>query len=50
MIGAGANIRNGVSIGSGSVVGMGSVVLKDVLPSTTVVGVPAKVIKRSWSE
>jgi len=45
-IGAGSVILQGRSIGPWSVVGAGSVINKDVPPSSTVVGVPAKVIKK----
>ena len=43
-IGAGVTILPKVKIGDNAIVGAGSVVVKDVLPSTTVVGVPAKVL------
>ncbi len=43
-IGANATILPGIIIGAGAVVGSGSVVTKDVLPGTTVVGNPAKII------
>lgn len=45
-IGAGAVIVCGVTIGEGATVGAGAVVTKDVAPGTTVVGNPAKVIKK----
>lgn len=44
MIGAGAKILGNIEIGHCSRVAAGSVVLKDVPPNSTVVGVPAKVI------
>ncbi|MFC6441647.1 serine O-acetyltransferase [Bowmanella sp. JS7-9] len=44
MIGAGAKILGNIEIGEGSKVGAGSVVLSDVPPHVTVVGVPAKVV------
>jgi sugar O-acyltransferase (sialic acid O-acetyltransferase NeuD family) len=44
-IGTGANIIDRKTIGAWSVVGAGSVVVTDVPPYSTVVGVPAKVIK-----
>lgn len=40
-----ATVIQGVSIGEKSLVGAGALVLKDVSPSITVVGVPAKVMK-----
>lgn len=49
-IGSGVIIRGGVKIGDGAVIGMGSVVVKDVSPYTVVAGVPAKPIKKRFSE
>ena len=46
LIGANATILAGVTIGANAIVGAGSVVTKDVNEGETVVGVPAKVIKR----
>jgi acetyltransferase-like isoleucine patch superfamily enzyme len=45
-IGSGATVLGGVVVGEGSVVGAGSVVTKDVPPYTTVVGNPARDLKR----
>lgn len=45
-VGTGATVIQGVRIGDGSVVGAGAVVTKDVAAGVTVVGVPAKVVKR----
>jgi len=42
LIGAGAKILGNVSIGNGSKIGAGSVVLEDIPPHTTAVGVPAR--------
>ncbi len=42
MIGAGAKVLGNIEIGANAKIGAGSVVLKDVKPHTTVVGVPAK--------
>ena len=44
-IGTGASVIERRTIGAWSVVGAGSVVISDVPPHSTVVGVPAKVIK-----
>ena len=46
LIGSGVNVINKVKLGDRCTVGMGSVVLRDVDPDTTVVGVPAKPIRR----
>ena len=45
----GAEIRERLKIGEGAVIGMGAVVLEDVLPHTTVVGNPARILKRKES-
>jgi acetyltransferase-like isoleucine patch superfamily enzyme len=45
-IGTSATILCGVTIGESAVIGAGSVVTKDVPPGATVVGVPARVVKR----
>jgi serine O-acetyltransferase len=44
LIAAGAKILGNVEIGENAKVGAGAVVLKDVAPHTTVVGVPAKAV------
>ena len=44
-IGLGAKVIQGVNIGASTVIGAGSVVIKDIEPSCTAVGVPAKKIK-----
>jgi len=44
MISAGVKILGNIEIGEGAKVGAGSVVLEDVAPHTTVVGVPAKAV------
>ena len=49
-IGANVNILAGVKIGDGAVIGSGAVVTKDVEPYTIVGGVPAKPIKKRFSD
>ena len=49
-VGAGASIMTGVHIGDGAVVGANAVVTKDVPPYTIVAGVPAKEIKKRFSD
>ena len=44
VIGAGAKVLGNITIGSGSRVGANSVVIDDVPPNTTVVGIPARVV------
>lgn len=45
MIGAGAKILGPITIGKGAKIGANAVVLKDVPPHTTVVGMPGRVVK-----
>ncbi|MBE5969831.1 MAG: serine O-acetyltransferase [Lachnospiraceae bacterium] len=45
MVSAGAKVLGSITIGANSKVGAGSVVLNDVPPNSTVVGVPGKVVK-----
>lgn len=49
-VGVGAIIMGGVKIGDGSVIGSGAVVTKDVDPYTIVIGVPAKPLKKRFTE
>jgi serine O-acetyltransferase len=46
VIAAGAKVLGPITIGDNSKVGAGAVVVKDVPPNCTVVGVPGKVVKR----
>lgn len=46
LVGTGARVLQYVNVGEGATVGAGAVVLRDVEPYTTVVGVPARVVRR----
>lgn len=48
VIGVGASVLGDVTIGEGARIGAGSVVLKDVPPHTTAVGIPARAV--SWRD
>lgn len=43
-VGLGARVLPGLSIGAGAIIGAGAVVIEDVAPGVTVVGVPARPI------
>ncbi len=45
VVGAGAKILGGITVGDNVKIGANSVVLKNVSPNSTVIGVPARVIK-----
>ena len=47
MISAGAKVLGSFTIGENSKIGAGSVVLEEVPPNSTVVGVPGRVVKRN---
>lgn len=49
-IGYGAKILSGVTIGDGAIIAAGAVVTKDVSPYSIVGGVPAKEIRKRFSE
>ena len=49
-IGANVVVLDGVTIGNGAIIGANSVVNKDVLPYSIVGGVPAKEIKKRFSD
>lgn len=44
-VGAGAKILGNISVGNGARIGANAVVVKDVPPHTTVVGIPARVVR-----
>ncbi len=44
IIGAGAKLLGAITVGDGSIIGSGSVVVKDVPPHSTVVGVPGRIV------
>lgn len=46
MVSAGAKVLGSFTIGSNSKIGAGSVVLSEVPPNSTVVGVPGRIVKR----
>lgn len=46
-IGLGACIRQCLTVGQNSLVGVGAVVVKDIIPGTVVVGVPARVLRET---
>jgi acetyltransferase EpsM len=48
-IGAGSTIKDRVSIGAWSIIGAGAMVLRDIPPNVTVVGVPARIVKYTGS-
>lgn len=47
MISAGAKVLGSFTVGENSKIGAGSVVLKEVPPNSTVVGIPGKVVKNN---
>jgi acetyltransferase-like isoleucine patch superfamily enzyme len=49
-IGADVTILSGVTIGDGSVIGTKSVVAKSILPYSVVVGNPARVVKKRFTD
>lgn len=49
-IGSSVKVMPGVRIGNGAVVGAGSIVTKDIPPYTIVAGVPAKEIRKRFSD
>ena len=49
LVGAGAKILGAITVGAGCRIGANSVVVEDVAPGMTVVGIPGKVV-RDWRE
>jgi sugar O-acyltransferase (sialic acid O-acetyltransferase NeuD family) len=47
LIGIGASVLRGTTIGSNTIIGAGAAVINDIDDSSTAVGVPARVIKKS---
>ena len=47
MVSAGAKVLGSFKVGDNSKIGAGSVVLEEVPPNSTVVGVPGRVVKRN---
>jgi len=50
VIGAGSKILGNIIIGENSKVGANSVVIKDVPPNSTAIGIPARVLKRGYDK
>jgi serine O-acetyltransferase len=50
VIGAGSKVLGHITIGKNSKVGANSVVVKDVPPNSTAIGIPARVIKRGFDK
>ncbi|WP_373031919.1 serine O-acetyltransferase [Sulfurovum sp.] len=50
VIGAGAKILGNITIGQNSKVGANSVVVKDVPPDSTAIGIPARTLKRGFDK
>jgi serine O-acetyltransferase len=50
VIGAGAKILGNITIGANSKVGANSVVVKNVPPDSTAIGIPARVLKRGFDK
>jgi serine O-acetyltransferase len=47
VVGAGAKVLGAITVGSNTRIGAGSVLLRDVAPNSTVVGIPGRVIHQS---
>ncbi|MDX2158136.1 MAG: DapH/DapD/GlmU-related protein [Hyphomicrobiaceae bacterium] len=49
-IGHGVTVLSGVTVGNGAVLAAGAIVTRDVAPYTIVAGVPARIVRRRFSE
>ena len=49
-IGAGVRLLNGIKIGDGAIIATGAVVTENVLPYSIVGGIPAKLLKKRFTE
>jgi acetyltransferase-like isoleucine patch superfamily enzyme len=49
-IGDNVSIMDGVKIGTGSIIGTGTIIAKDIPPYSVVIGVPAKIIRKRFSD
>ncbi len=47
VVGAGAKVLGAITVGANTRIGAGSVVLRDVEPNCTVVGIPGRVVHQS---
>ncbi len=50
VVGAGSKVLGNITIGKNSKIGANSVVVKDVPPNTTAIGIPARVIKKGFDK
>lgn len=49
-IGSKVSIMNGINIGNGAIIGTGSIVTRDVEPYTIIIGAPAKIIRKRFTD
>lgn len=50
VVGSGAKVLGGFTVGEGSRIGANAVVVKEVPPDVVVVGIPGEIVKRSWEK